>query len=64
MENIITIVILLFVVGSACFYIRKEKKQGKKCIGCPMSVNGSCPGHCNSRKETNLLSHAVSVKKD
>jgi len=50
MENIIIIVILLLVVGSACLYIRKEKKKGHKCIGCPMSTNGSCHGHCDGTK--------------
>jgi len=49
MENIIIVIVLLLIVGSACFYIWKEKKRGNKCIGCPMSANGSCPGHCGSK---------------
>lgn len=35
MENIIIIAILSLILGSSCGYIWKEKKSGKKCIGCP-----------------------------
>ena len=42
-SNIIVIVVLVLVVGGACLYIRKEKKKGVKCIGCPSA--GSCPKH-------------------
>lgn len=49
MANFIIIAILIVLVGSACFYIWKEKKKGNKCIGCPMSANGSCQGHCASK---------------
>lgn len=31
------------IVGFAVWYIRKAKKSGKKCIGCP---DGSCSGNC------------------
>ena len=44
MINIIIIAILIAVVGTACAYIWKEKKKGKKCIGCPYSGTASC--HC------------------
>ncbi|MDO4976615.1 MAG: FeoB-associated Cys-rich membrane protein [Eubacteriales bacterium] len=47
MADIIVGVILIVVVGSACYYIWKEKKKGRKCIGCPSS--GSCP-KCGSKK--------------
>lgn len=34
--DIVAIVAILLVVGSAVFYIIiKAKKHGKKCIGCP-----------------------------
>ncbi len=32
------------VVGGALLYIRKEKKNGAKCIGC--SAGCSCSGNC------------------
>jgi len=47
MENIIIVAILVILVGSASFYIWKEKKKGKKCIGCPYSGTASC--HCNKK---------------
>ena len=44
MINIIISVILIATVGTAGVYIWKEKKKGKKCIGCPCSGTASC--HC------------------
>ena len=44
MTNLIVTVIIAAVVGLAGFYIRKEKKKGARCIGCPDS--GTCSGHC------------------
>lgn len=40
MENWIVVGILLVLVGAAVLYIRKEKKKGTKCIGCPAA--GCC----------------------
>ena len=40
MTDIIIIIVLLVILGLAAWYIRKEKKSGHKCIGCPHS------GHC------------------
>ena len=40
------IAVIVLILGSAIFYIRKAKKSGKKCIGCPDS--GSCSGNCGS----------------
>jgi uncharacterized membrane protein YraQ (UPF0718 family) len=44
MDIIIGIIIAL-IIGAAVFYIIKEKKKGKKCIGCPYA--NSC-SKCNS----------------
>ncbi|MBO4882536.1 MAG: FeoB-associated Cys-rich membrane protein [Lachnospiraceae bacterium] len=41
LANIIIILILVIALSAACFYIYKEKKNGRHCIGCPMA--GSCP---------------------
>lgn len=49
MENLIIIGILVLVVGAAVFYIWKEKKKGKKCIGCPCSGTASC--HCKGKSD-------------
>ena len=44
MENLIILAVIALIVGLAVGYIRKEKKRGVKCIGCP---NGcSCSGAC------------------
>ena len=40
MENFLIITILVLLVGGAVFYIRKARKKGVKCIGCPHS--GPC----------------------
>lgn len=48
MENLIIIVVVAAIIGSASLYIYKEKKRGVKCIGCPngCSCSGSCGGNC------------------
>ncbi len=38
--DFIVIGLVVFIVGSALAYIRKEKKKGVRCIGCPHA--GSC----------------------
>ena len=35
MENLIILAVIALIVGLAVGYIRKEKKRGVKCIGCP-----------------------------
>ena len=39
------IVIIAVVLGAAVWCIRKAKKKGAKCIGCPTSSGDS--GHCS-----------------
>lgn len=48
MANLIVGIIILIIIGTAVFYIVKEKKKGVKCIGCPdgATCSGSC-GACN-----------------
>ncbi len=36
--------VILVIIGAAVLYIRKAKKKGAKCIGCPDS--GTCSGKC------------------
>lgn len=40
MADIIVVLIVLAIIGAAVFYIRKEKKRGVVCIGCPHA--GEC----------------------
>lgn len=44
MADIIILVILLVLVGTAVTYIVKQKKRGVKCIGC--SSAGTCQKKC------------------
>ena len=48
MENIIIIGAVLIIVALAAYYVYKEKKAGKKCIGCPYC--STCGGKCDSEK--------------
>lgn len=45
MENIILIAVIALILGAAVWYIRRAKKAGVKCIGCP---NGAACGGCCS----------------
>lgn len=50
MTDFIIVVVLLMIVGAAVIYIRRAKKSGAKCIGCPEGCNCSRKGHeggCN-----------------
>lgn len=47
MKDIILALIIIAIVGGACIYIYKEKKQGKKCIGCPYANDCSALAKCN-----------------
>ncbi len=46
MTDIIIIAVVALVIFGAGYYIYREKKKGKKCIGCPYA--DSCgKGNCN-----------------
>ena len=42
------IAIFALIVAGVILYIRKEKKKGKRCVGCP--YGGSCSGKCDNNK--------------
>lgn len=52
METYVAIAFIFLIVGLAAWYVVKEKKKGKKCIGCPDGCCGtqkqdaSCSGEC------------------
>lgn len=47
--DMLVLLVIALLVAAAVFYIRKEKKKGAKCIGCPYSGScgkkDSCTGH-------------------
>lgn len=47
MNDLIVAVIICAIVGLAIFYIRKEKKKGIKCIGCPFAQQCSNKDNCD-----------------
>ena len=53
MADFITLAVILLIVGAAIVYIRKEKKKGTVCIGCPdaqhcaSAKKGGCGGNCS-----------------
>ena len=46
MTDIIILVVVGLIVGAATGYLRKARKSGRKCVGCPHA--GSCSGSCGS----------------
>ncbi|MBE6774977.1 MAG: FeoB-associated Cys-rich membrane protein [Ruminococcaceae bacterium] len=47
MKNLIIIALVVIIVAAAGAYVYREKKKGKKCIGCP--EGGNCTsGDCAS----------------
>ena len=55
MENFVVAGILIVLIGFIILYLVREKKKGRKCIGCPYAkqcdshgyCNGGCGGNCN-----------------
>lgn len=46
MENVLILLAVAAIVGGALWYIRREKKRGAKCVGCPDAK--TCGGNCGS----------------
>lgn len=59
MIDIIVIIILVLLIGSAVTYMIRARKSGVKCIGCP--AGGSCSGSRQTPKKK--LSGSVVGKK-
>lgn len=55
MTDIIVVGILVIILGAAIIYIRKAKKSGVKCIGCPSGC--SCSGKKDEGAECNCGCH-------
>lgn len=50
MENLILILVLLAIVGSAGYYIYRAKKRGQVCVGCPHAGTCASRGSCGGKK--------------
>lgn len=50
MVNILIAALLVLILGGAALYLYREKKKGRRCVGCPDSAaclhcrGGSCCG--------------------
>lgn len=60
MTDFIIIAVVVIILGAAIIYIRKAKKSGAKCIGCP--EGGNCPHHQNASSGCSCGCHADTEK--
>lgn len=47
--DVIVVIILVLIIGSAVAYLVRAKRNGVKCVGCP--AGGSCPGSQKVKKK-------------
>ena len=47
MTDFVVVIVLALIVGAAVIYIKKAKKKGVNCIGCPHS--GKCGQKCSEK---------------
>lgn len=47
--DVIVVIILVLIIGSAVAYLVRAKRNGVKCVGCP--AGGSCPGSQKIKKK-------------
>ena len=52
MVNFLIIVLVAAILALAVGYIRRSKKKGMQCIGCPYS--GQCAGKCGCEDADSL----------
>ena len=50
MENVIAVLLIVVILGSAIGYMIREKKRGSKCIACPFGKD--CGANPNSNPNT------------
>ena len=54
--DILIIAVIVVILGSAILFLRRAKKKGIKCVGCPDSSTcsgncGNCSGSCGNCTE-------------
>lgn len=49
-EDLIILLILLGIISGILLYLRRAKKRGETCIGCPYAkqCGGKCGGNCHT----------------
>ena len=47
MDNLVIILIVAAILAGAIWYVLREKRRGKKCVGCPYAEG--CSGGCNCK---------------
>lgn len=47
----IVIGVIVLILALAAFYVIRAKKNGKKCIGCPVKCSENCSGNCTGCSE-------------
>ena len=59
MENMIAVLVIVILVGSAAAYLIKSKRSGVKCVGCP--AGGNCSSK-NKKKKKKLTGPVIAKK--
>ena len=59
MENMIAVLVIVILVGSAAAYLIKAKRSGVKCVGCP--AGGNCSSK-NKKKKKKLKGPVIAKK--
>lgn len=47
MVDFIIIAVIVAIIGGAVWYIRKEKRRGVQCVGCPDAKTCASAGGCS-----------------
>ncbi len=48
MTDLLICIALILILGGAGYYIYREKRSGKKCIGCPYADSCHSQNDCNT----------------
>lgn len=59
MADILIILVIAAVVGLAGWYLRRARKRGIRCVGCPGGC--SCGGKCGCREHSEETSNSTNL---
>ena len=63
MENMIAVLVIVILVGSAAAYLIKAKRSGVKCVGCPAGGNCSSKNKKKKKKRKTMKEKKIRRKK-